>query len=290
MTVAQRVLKRHSPRFLATWAVRRSMGLLTGRLRLLPDFVIIGAQRCGTTSLFNYLTQHSDVAPSCPKEVHYFTLYYDRGESWYRSHFPLARQKDAARRSGRSFAAGEATPYCLMHPHAPRRAADTIPEARLIVLLRNPVDRAYSHYHYEVEMGAETLSFEAALEAEEARISGEYRKLLEDEHYRSFNYQHYTYLTRGRYAEQLERWFACYRREQILVLKSEDLHRDPRGTLDTVTAFLELPAGDFSGFERHNRLRYRPMDPALRERLGDVFRDANRRLYDLLNADFGWDV
>ena len=286
----QRALERHSVPYLLEWAAHRTTGLVTARQRTLPDFVIIGAQRCGTTSLFKYLTQHPGFHPSLPKEVHYFTLYYAKGLTWYRSHFPLeAGRQRAQETTEHGFVTGEATPYCMLHPHAPRRLRHTLPNAKLILLLRNPVDRAYSHYHYEVKMGAETLPFNDALALEETRTSGEEERLLADETYRSFNYQHFTFLARGRYAEQIERWRRYFDAEQMLILDSGDLYKHPLGTLGRVTAFVGLPAWTYSGFKRYNDTHYPQMDPLLRRDLIDYYRPHNRRLYDLVGHDFGWE-
>lgn len=151
------------------------------RKRMLPDFVIIGAQKSGTSFFYNLLTRHPQIEKAATKEVHFFSRYYDLGPSWYNSHFPFPRQKDAS-----NPLTGEATPYYLLHPLAARRAADTIPQARLIVMLRNPVDRAYSHYQHQVRMGNEPLpSFEEAIAAEGTRIEGEREKILRYKHYSS---------------------------------------------------------------------------------------------------------
>lgn len=285
-----RILKRHTPWFIATVAFRRVLGLLTSDLRSLPDFIIIGAQRCGTTSLYNYLSQHGAIHPSFPKEIHYFTNHYSRGLKWYRSHYPLTRKTHyAGRTQGHGSLTGEATPYCIIHPHAPRRIAETAPEARLIALLRNPVNRAYSHYHYEVAMGAENLSFEAAIEAEAERVSGELPRLLKDRQYRSFSYQHHTYLARGIYVDQLRKWKHFRDRDQMLVLQSEDFYRDPTTILNRVTEFLGLQEWHYSQFRKHNHARYPPMEHGTRTHLEAYYRPYNQKLYDDLGIDFGWD-
>jgi|SRR5690242_3518862 len=123
---------------------------------ILPHFLIIGAQRCGTTSLFEYLARHPDVAPPSAKELHFFDSEYHKGDAWYRERFPSLRN---------GFITGEATPYYIFHPHTPTRVRDWNSKVKLIVLLRNPVDRAYSHYHHEVRLGTESLDFETALVA-----------------------------------------------------------------------------------------------------------------------------
>src|SRR5579885_2674785 len=134
---------------------------ITSSIRLLPDFIIIGTQRGGTTSLYAYLGQHPQIAPAVIKEVHFFDNNYERGVGWYRTQFPFLIEKSIAKNIGQqNFITGEASPYYLFHPHVPERAAKVVPGAKLIVLLRNPIDRAYSHYYHEVELGHEKLSFE----------------------------------------------------------------------------------------------------------------------------------
>lgn len=280
----RRALRRHPPSYLMQLASHRITGMLTRRWRQLPDLVIIGAQRCGTTSLFNYLTQHPNFHPSYPKEVNYFTLYYARGADWYRSHFPLMRTRDRARRAGRAFVAGEATPYYIYHPRGPHRMADLIPDVRLILLLRCPVDRAYSHYHYEVKKGIETLSFEEAVAQEEDRLNGELARFQEDAAYWGFAHHHFSYLARGRYAEQVSALFEHFDREQVLILRSEDLYSHTIEVLKQVLAYGELPAHTFKELKRYNETHHAEMDAAMRERLEDYFRPHNEALYDLVQA------
>ncbi|MEJ2557594.1 MAG: sulfotransferase domain-containing protein, partial [Anaerolineae bacterium] len=126
--------------------------LITRFMRVLPDFLIIGAQKCGTDSLFRYLGGHPCIKLASSKEAHYFDLKFDKGINWYRSHFPLIPYKYSVKRLRKQdLITGEATPYYLFHPHAPGRAAAIVPHVKLIVLLRNPADRAYSHYNHEVK-------------------------------------------------------------------------------------------------------------------------------------------
>jgi hypothetical protein len=287
---ARRALRRHSLSYLLRWGVGRVWGGLTADWRVLPDFMIIGAQRCGTTSLFRYLTQHPAILASLPKEVHFFSNHYHRGLGWYQSHFPLAairRVRDRIR--GGPSATGEATPYYLAHPHAPGRAAATVPHARLIVLLRNPIDRAHSHYHYEVQWGFEDASFEDALSREAERVDGEEIRMQGDQTYRSLSHQHFSYLSRGIYVDQLARWADLFGRHRMLVLQSERFYRDPPAALAQVVDFLGLPPWDFNVGVRHNATRYDGMDPATRERLIDYFEPFNKSLYEFLGTNYDWD-
>ncbi len=246
-----------------------------------PDFVIIGAQRGGTTSLHAYLSAHRNVFTPAKKELHYLTDRYERGRDWYLGHFPCSVPTGTV--------TGEATPYALFHPLAPERLQQIAPRAKLIALLRNPVDRAYSHYLLERSRGFETLDFSAALDAEENRLAGEEAKFALDPSYVSEPHKHASYLARGDYAPQLERWFALIPRGQILVLRSEDLFAQPAETTAQVAAFLDLaPEIDFP-FTVHNRSAGPRLDPALRARLNAHFAPKNAQLEQSLGWNPGWD-
>ena len=250
----------------------------------LPDFVIIGAQKCGTTYFYHLLSQHPYVEPAAKKELHFFNDLFEEGVDWYRRCFPQPRLKD-----GRRTITGEATPSYLSHPHAARRMAEVIPHARLIALLRNPVDRAYSHYQFGVRRGFERLAFEEAIEAEESRLRDERDKVLEDEHHISFNLERFSYLARGVYVDQLLRCSEFFDREQMLVLKSEDFFERPRDTFELVLNFLDLPDWEPETWKRDRKSKYeQKMDPATRRRLEEYFEPHNKRLYDYLGTDFGW--
>lgn len=268
---------------------------ITSSIRLLPDFIIIGAQRGGTTSLYAYLSQHPQIAPAALKEIHFFDNNFRKGVAWYRTQFPSLIEKSIAKNIGnQNFITGEASPYYLFHPHVPERVVEVVPDARLIVLLRNPVDRAYSHYFHEVELGHEKLSFEEALAQEEARTHEECARIAADPQYRSYNHQHYTYLSRGIYANQLQRWLNLFPREQLLVIKSEDFYADPDGIFQQTLAFLDVRAmgqKPSQWYKPYNHSTYEQakMSPHVRKRLTVYFEPHNDRLYKLLERDFGWE-
>jgi hypothetical protein len=263
---------------------------LTSTLRALPDFLIIGGQRCGTTSFYNQITRHPAVARAFRKEVHFFDSAYGQGAGWYRSNFPLRlAQRLTGRRRGMRAITGEASPYYIFHPHAPRRAARLVPQARIIALVRNPVDRAYSHYHHEVRLGAETLPFADALASEARRLAGEEERMLQDESYVSFNHQHFSYLARGRYAEQLARWLTFFPSERVLVLASEDFYADPPSLVGRALEFLGLSGWRPESRRRDNEGRYADLDAGLRRELGQRFAGDNRTLYASLGRDLGWE-
>lgn len=247
--------------------------------RPLPDFLVIGAQKAGTTSLLEYLCEHPAVLPPVRKEVHFLDHEFERGPAWYRAHFPRRRPGALT---------GEATPYYLFHPLAARRAAAVVPGAKLIVLLRDPVDRAFSHHNHELALGFESLGFEDAIAAEPHRLAGEEERILADPRYRSFAHQHHSYLARGEYARQLERWLECFGRDRLLVLSAEDLFADPRATVLRTQEFLGLEPREPVDVSARNARSYAPIDPALRGWLAARFAAGNERLYELVGRDFGW--
>lgn len=246
-----------------------------------PDFLVVGAQRSGSTSLYHYLTSHPRIAPARFKEIKYFSAFADRPWGWYRRQFPDALPPGTI--------TGEATPYYLFHPHAPRRVASRLPDVRLLAVLRNPIDRAYSHWAHETARGAEWLSFADALAAEPERLAGERERMLADERYASAAWQNHSYAARGRYAEQLAAWLTHLEANRLLVLRAEDLYADPAGTVRVATDFLGVPPAPLLDARQHNERAYPPLDPALRRRLAAAFAPANRALEDLLGRRFGWD-
>ena len=256
-----------------------AFGTATARLRPLPDFLVIGAQKAGTTALYAYLRWHPGITGPSWKEVSFFDRHWWRGEAWYRGQFPL-------RPRGRLV--GEASPSYLFHPLAPERARVLVPLARLVAVLRDPVDRAYSQYHHEVALGREALSFEEALAAEEGRTSGEVERLIADPRAFSRAWWDHTYAARGLYAQQLERWLAVFPREQLLVVTTDELGERPAETYAAILAFLGAAPHQLEEYPRVFDRDYEPMRPETRHALTERFAEPNRRLEALLGRELGW--
>jgi sulfotransferase family protein len=272
------------------WRAKLAYTRATQSARTLPNFLIVGAPQCGTSSFFSYLIAHPGFLPALVKEIRYFDEYYDRGLEWYRSFFPLrASSARVRRRLGLEPAIGEATPTYLSHPLAPARVRALDPEMRLIALLRDPVERTYSEFtkRWRRNVG---VSLEQALDLESERIAGELERMRDEPTYFSIPYRRYAYLARSRYAEQLERWLELFPREQLLVLTTEQLAQDPGRTVGEAARFLKLPERSPAGaaYTRKNTRSYEPLEPAMRERLTEYFVEPNRRLYELLGRDLGW--
>ncbi len=254
-------------------------GRLTARWRDLPDFLVIGAHKAGTTALYAYLRWHPEIGGPFWKEVSFFDRHWARGEAWYRGQFPL-------RRHGRL--AGEASPSYVFHPLAPDRVASLVPDVKLIVLLREPGERAYSHYQHEVALGREPLSFEDALGAEDERLRGEVERLSADPKAFSFAWWNHTYASRGLYADQLELWFELFPREQVLALTTDELGARPAETYATVLSFLGATPHALDSYPRVFDRDYPPMREETRTALTARFAEPNRRLEELLGRPLGW--
>lgn len=263
---------------------------LTRRFRILPDFIIIGAQRCGTTSLHRYLEQHPCISPVPIKEIHFFDFHYPKGTLWYRSFFPTSLYRQLITRWAKQrHAVGEASPYYFFHPLVPERVFCMLPNVKLIVLLRDPAERAFSHYHHEVKMGCEDATFEEALELEEKRLEGEKEKVLADGAYLSYALLHYSYLARGIYIDQLKAWRAFFPKEQLLVLKSEDLYTNASDVFSSVLDFLDLPDWMPARFPSFNKGDRPDMDTGIRKQLMEYYRPHNEALYRYLGQRFAWE-
>jgi sulfotransferase family protein len=259
----------------AIWAA----GRLTARWRRLPDFLVIGAQKAGTTALYAYLRDHPAIVGPFWKEVDFFDRHWAKGEAWYRGQFPL-------RANGKLV--GEASPSYVFHPLAPSRVVSLVPDVTLIVLLREPGDRAYSHYQHEVALGREALSFEDALAAEDGRLRGAIEQLDADPDSFVSEWWEHSYVSRGLYADQLERWLELFPREQLLVLTTDELGNRPAETYASVLGFLGASPHALDAYPRVFDREYAPMRDETRKALTARFAEPNLRLEELLGRPFGW--
>ena len=291
----------------------KQTGTSDGRM-VLPNFIICGTQRGGTTALYHYLKMHPEVYMSVKKEVHFFDLNFHRGVEWYSRFFSGARY-------GSYKAVGEASPLYMYLEEVPERIHSLLPEAKLIFILRHPVDRAYSHYWHEVKLGFEHLSFEEAVEREEERLKAG----------SLFARQHYSYLDRGRYAAQLERYRKYFSKDQMLILINRDLRENTLATLQKVSEFLGIDPGFWANVSLEKRYNvgksprswaihrigvkiaykvgpkttlgttirrllrrtnfkegYPPMKPQTRRKLLEVFKQPSKTLEQLIQRKLDW--
>lgn len=248
---------------------------------MLPGFLVVGTKRGGSSSLYQWIARHPAVAPCRGhKGTHYFDVNHERGWDWFRSMFEPAGESGVL--------TGEASPYYMFHPLAPQRIARELPDARLLVVLRDPVARAWSHYRYEHGRGKEPLEFVAALDAEAERLAGEEERLILDEHYVSDDHRYHSYLQRGRYAEQLQRLRALMPGEQIHVVQSEQLFAKPDEVLQGVWRFLGLEDVKLTGLEPHKQGSPRDLSDTARRQLQEYYKPLNDALYAEPGIDFSW--
>ena len=263
--------------------------ILTKSIRVLPDFLIIGGVKCGTTSLYDYLIKHPQIYPAKNKEAKFFDFDYELGLSWYRSNFPSSLSKFLITKLFKKrFLTGEATPNYLHHPLCAKRIHDNLPDIKLIIILRNPVERAYSEYQMRIRSGHEVIPFEDTIKQEEEMISkGE--NLLENNYYAEYGAKFRPYLSRGFYQLQISKWLNLFPRKNFLFLKTEDLDKNPQQILDEVFKFLGLPEFILKNLDKKNVGRYPKLEEKTREHLFNYYKPYNENLIKLLGEHFRWD-
>jgi hypothetical protein len=278
-----------------TKSLLRVFGMATVDHRPLPDFLLIGAKRGGSTSIYRNLLATPGVLglfprPADIKGTYFFDVEFGRGRRWYRSHFPTTQARRAAPDSdGRPAISGEASPYYLSHPHAARRAAALVPDAQIIVALRDPVDRAFSHYQERVRQGIETLpTFGAAIAAEDDRLRGEWERMVDDPSYLSAPHLNFGYVAQSRYDIGLESWLDAFGAARTLVLRSEDFYTDERAVLADVRAFLGCTPAELAEPVHFNRTEAGGPAPDLAEQLRLRLAPSVERLEGLVGRSFNW--
>lgn len=199
---------------------------------LKPSFFILGVQKGGTSTLHKYLSESNEIYMSEPKEIHYYDMFYEKGIEWYLNHFVINKNQNYK-------IAGESTPYYFFHPKVPKRLKKDFPYAKFIVLLRNPIERAYSHYQMSVRRGLEKRSFENAIKKERIRILFQSIKIYFNNRLNIIHAEK-SYISRGYYSKQIKRWLRYFNEEQFLFLKSEDLFQDPNMIIRQITRFLNI--------------------------------------------------
>ncbi|WP_293352561.1 MULTISPECIES: sulfotransferase [unclassified Microcoleus] len=250
------------------WNLRRSRE---------PDFIIIGSPRCGTTSLYKYITSHPHILPAANKEICFFSEHFNKGLAWYQAHFPPPID-------AHHFLTGEATPTYLTHPLAASRLHGCLPKVKLIVILRNPVDRALSHYQMLVRRGTECRTFEKAIDAELQLLSAATETSLADKSF--WKDCHYIY--KSLYACSLKQWMNLFPKEQFLILQSEEFYANPAATLSQVFNFLDLPDYQLRDYKQYNGGNYQPANDVVCQRLREYFQQHNQELAEYVQRQFIW--
>jgi hypothetical protein len=264
----------------------------TAASRIDPSFFIIGVQKGGTTALAQYLIDHPQVIAPQRKDIYFFNNieHFRKGKRWYNAHFAhaLYRKIYEWRTGEKHTVTFDPTPNYFAAPHAAERLHALYPDAKLILLLRNPTERAWSNYRMCCWHGFESLSFEDALACEDERLRTD-RERAERTGTHSYVEQRLAYRTHGIYVNYLREWLKYFRREQLLILQSENLSGNPAAIYGQVT--------DFAGLKKHTGIDFSPvnkgkiekeMQPGTRTMLNDYYRPYNEELFALLNTTFNW--
>ena len=271
-------------RFYRLFFKRHFFGI-TSPFRVLPNFFVIGAGRTGTTSLFHYLFQHPSITKSAYDELGFFDVNYHLGLNWYRSLFPSVLTKIFVKLKTKAFLTYDVTPSYVRKHWVAKRIHDMFPSTKLIVVLRNPVDKSYSQYHLNVTLG-EKRTFEHVIKEDMDNIL-KWKTELKDDNYFATVVEN-SILGRGLYAEQLPAWFDLFSKNQIMIIQSEKLSSDTKNVMNDVFQFLGLPIFDIPNTKRVNVSQYSKMNPETRELLINFFKPYNEKLFGLLGKKFNW--
>ena len=242
-----------------------------------PNFIIIGQAKCGTSSLYNYLTQHPQILPALKKEIAFWNVKsnFDKGLDWYLAHFPTITSEE-------SLITGEATPFYLDSKSIAKHIGQIFPNIKFIILLRNPIDVVISDYYMRVRLSRESSSLKKAI------LSG----LDNPIHTSNTDLSHFhdnRYLRRGRYIEFISQWMDVFPKQQFLILRSEDFFVDPANTVNQVFKFLEVEPYQLQAYPNKNKGSYPPISQSTRQTLSDYFRPFNQQLEEYLDRKFNWD-
>jgi hypothetical protein len=251
--------------------------------RPLPDFIVAGVQKGGTTFMFQEMLRHPEVRGALTKEVHFFDTNWERGVDWYSGMFPRSR-------SGAKVIRGEASPAYIFHPRGVQRIAETLDDPRLIVIVRDPVQRALSQYKHERRLGFEPCpTFEEALALEESRVADDFDRVRDGSLSHSFAVGHFSYTRRGLYAEQLKRAVGLIGRERLLVLVSEEMFADPKAATSSALDFVGATPREISHVGANDMaFQAAPMDAATEAMLRERFSEPNAELADFLGRTLPW--
>jgi hypothetical protein len=261
--------------------VKRGLSGITASSRVLPDFIISGTVRSGTTSLYYNICEHPSVLPASYDEIGYFDSNYHLGINWYRSMFPTEKEMKQVKKETNFAITGEDTPFYFWKKEAAERIFEDIPNSKIIIIFRNPVDRAYSNYNLGIRKKTESLSFEDAIDEE--------MNFLKTHSFRDAVDRRRSYLSKGLYENQIKIWFDNFPREQIHILCTEDMKKNPKESLLKIFQFLGIPNYTLKNPQRQKSAEYKKMEDETREKLLAFYKPYNQKLFETIQEKFDWD-
>ena len=261
--------------------VKRGLSGITASSRVLPDFIISGTVRSGTTSLYYNICEHPSVLPASYDEIGYFDSNYHLGINWYRSMFPTEKEMKQVKKETNFAITGEDTPFYFWKKEAAERIFQDIPNSKIIIIFRNPVDRAYSNYNLGIRKKTESLSFEDAIDEE--------MNFLKTHSFRDAVDRRRSYLSKGLYENQIKIWLDNFPREQIHILCTEDMKKNPKESLLKIFQFLGIPNYTLKNPQRQKSAEYKKMEDETREKLLAFYKPYNQKLFETIQEKFDWD-
>jgi len=267
--------------------IQRHVFAITGFIRVIPDFLVIGAKRCGTTSLYQHLPEHPCISKSPYDNMGFFNDNFHLGVNWYKSFFPTTFTRKKIKSKFGNFLAFDVTTKYMEEESTANNVYQTKPNMKIIIILRNPVDRAYSQYHLSVRQTAERRSFEDVVEENMNRLNKESHERYEIKPRFSANEDNY--LKKSLYALQLRYWLKIFPKENILIVPTEDFENNQQIIYNKIFEFLNISKFEVKNTKRMEKGNYPPMKSETRNLLLDYFRPHNHELFELINMEFDWD-
>ncbi len=262
--------------------VKRGFSGITASTRVLPDFIIIGTVRSGTTSLYYNICEHPSVLPAAYDEIGFFDSNYHLGIKWYQSMFPKQKQMEEIKKNTGFAVTGEDTPFYFWKKEAIDRIFQYLPNVKIIAIFRNPIDRAFSNYNLGVRMKTEKSTFEETIDEE--------IKFLEKNSFREAIDRKRSYVTKGIYENQIQNWLKIFPNKQIHMISTEEMEKKPIETLQKVFKFLDIPDYRITNPQKQKSADYKKMDFKTRQKLLEFYRPHNERFFDIIKQRFDWDL
>ena len=261
--------------------IKRGFSGITASTRVLPDFIIMGTVRSGTTSLYYNICEHPSVLPAAYDEIGFFDSNYHLGIKWYQSMFPKQKEMQEIKKNTGFSITGEDTPFYFWKKEAIDRIFQCLPNVKIIAIFRNPVDRAYSNYNLGLRMNTEKSTFEETIDEE--------IEFLENNSFRDSIERRRSYVTKGIYEKQIKSWFDVFPRKQIHILSTEEMQQNPQDELLKIFKFLEIPEYIIKNPQKQKLAEYEKMKMETRKKLLNFYKSYNENFFEMIKQRFNWE-
>ena len=260
---------------------KRGISGVTASSRVLPNFIIIGTVRSGTTSLYYNICEHPSVLPAAYDEIGFFDSNFHLGLNWYRSMFPTKKEMEKIKEKTNFAITGEDTPFYFWKKETVSRIINAVPNSKLIVIVRNPVDRAYSNYNLGIRKKVEESTFEKAIDEEIC--------FIENHSFRECIDRKRSYLSKGFYAKQFSIWQEKFSQKKLHVVSTEEMEKQPQITMSKIFEFLEIPKYNIKNPQKQKSANYKKMHVDTRKKLLEFYKPHNEEFFNKINQSFDWD-